>query len=438
MDKWHNQPIPGFLAYDLRLYGRRQTRQHMHNATTLKRTRNPGRKRGSFGEEREGIDRGEVPYPYFIPLEENHGTRVVMDGRQIIMVGSNDYLGLTQDPRVQEAALKAIERFGTSCSGSRFLNGTLELHEELEDRLALFVKKPATLTFTTGYQTNLGSISVMIDKQTLLIVDKNTHACVFDGIFLGGGKNSGAKLRRYRHNDMDHLERILEGTDPEAPKWIATDGVFSMEGDIADLPRLIELSERYNAQLYVDDAHGLGVIGETGRGVLEHFDVFEDVDLVTCTFSKSFASLGGFVAGDADAIDYIKHHSRPLIFSASIPPANIAAALKSLEIIEAEPELIAGLQRKSERMRNELGSLGFDTGESETPIIPIILRDDRKTFQFWKALFDAGVYTNAVVSPAVPPERSLLRTSIMATHCQEDLDIVLDAFEKTGRRMGII
>jgi 7-keto-8-aminopelargonate synthetase-like enzyme len=314
----------------------------------------------------------------------------------------------------------------------------LELHEELEDRLALFVKKPAALTFTTGYQTNLGSISVMVDKQTLLIADKNTHACVFDGIFLGGGLNSGAKLRRYRHNDMDHLERILEGMDPDAPKLIATDGVFSMEGDVANLPRLVELSKRCNARLYVDDAHGLGVVGETGRGVLEHFDVFEDVDLVTCTFSKSFASLGGFVAGDEDAIDYIKHHSRPLIFSASIPPANIAAALKSLEIIESEPDMIVGLQRKSERMRNELASLGFDTGESETPIIPILLRDDKKTFQFWKGLFDAGVYTNAVVSPAVPPERSLLRTSIMATHCQEDLDSVLDAFEKTGRRMGII
>jgi 7-keto-8-aminopelargonate synthetase-like enzyme len=226
--------------------------------------------------------------------------------------------------------------------------------------------------------------------------------------------------------------------DPEAPKLIATDGVFSMEGDIANLPRLVELSKGHNARLYVDDAHGLGVIGETGRGVLEHFDVFEDVDLVTCTFSKSFASLGGFVAGDEDAIDYIKHHSRPLIFSASIPPANIAAALKSLEIIESEPDLIEGLQRKSERVRNELTLLGFDTGESETPIIPILLRDDTKTFQFWKALFDAGVYTNAIVSPAVPPERSLLRTSIMATHCQEDLDDVLDAFEKTGRRLGII
>jgi len=410
----------------------------MHNVNQLKRTRDPVRKRDALREEKEGSEQGEVVYPYFIPLEENYGPRVVMAGREIIMVGSNNYLGLTRDPRVQEAAIKAIERFGTSCSGSRFLNGTLELHEELEARLALFVKKPAALTFTTGYQTNLGSISVMIDKQTLLIADRNTHACVFDGIFLGGGLNSGVKLRRYRHNDMDHLERILEGVDPDAPKLIATDGVFSMEGDVANLPRLVELSKSYNARLYVDDAHGLGVIGETGRGVLEYFDVFEDVDLVTCTFSKSFASLGGFVAGDEDAIDYIKHHSRPLIFSASIPPANIAAALKSLEIIESEPDMIAGLQRKSERMRNELASLGFDTGESETAIIPILLRDDRKTFQFWKALFDAGVYTNAVVSPAVPPERSLLRTSIMATHCQEDLDSVLDAFEKTGRRMGII
>jgi 8-amino-7-oxononanoate synthase len=410
----------------------------MPNVTPEKRTRHPVGKRSNYRRREEGIEQGDVAYPYFIPVEENHGPRVVMDGREVIMVGSNNYLGLTQDPRVQEAAIKAIERFGTSCSGSRFLNGTLELHEELEDRLALFMKKPAALTFTTGYQTNLGSISVMVDKQTIIIADKNTHACVFDGIFLGGGLNSGAKLRRYRHNDMDHLERILEGMDPEAPKLIATDGVFSMEGDLANVPGLIELSKRYNARIYIDDAHGLGVIGETGRGILEHFDVFEDVDLVTCTFSKSFASLGGFVAGDEDAIDYIKHHSRPLIFSASIPPANIAAALKSLDIIEAEPDLIEGLQRKSQRMRNDLASLGFDTGESETPIIPILLGDDTKTFRLWKALFDAGVYTNAVVSPAVPPERSLLRTSIMATHCQEDLDVVLDVFEKIGRRMGII
>jgi 7-keto-8-aminopelargonate synthetase-like enzyme len=250
--------------------------------------------------------------------------------------------------------------------------------------------------------------------------------------------NSGARLKRYQHNDMEHLERILEKMDPEAPKLIATDGVFSMEGDITNLPCLAELSRRYNARLFVDDAHGLGVLGKTGRGTLEHFDAFEDVALVTCTFSKSFASLGGFVAGDEEAVDHIKHFSRPLIFSASIPPANIAAALKSLDIIEAEPELIEGLQRKGLRMRNELSALGFDTGESETPIIPILVRDDQKTFRFWKALFDDGVYTNAVISPAVAPDRAMLRTSIMATHCQEDLDRVLETFEKIGKQLSII
>lgn len=377
-------------------------------------------------------------YPYFFPISENHGPRVVMEGREIIMIGSNNYLGLTKDPRVQEAAIKAIEKFGTSCSGSRFLNGTYDLHVELETRLAKFVKKEAALMFSTGYQTNVGAIYTILDKNAVVITDKTNHACLFDGILLAKGTNPGMVMRRYKHNDMDDLERVISTVDAELPKLIITDGVFSMEGDIVKLPRLIQIAKTYRARIYVDDAHGMGVLGKTGRGTLEHFQAFDEVDLVTTTFSKSFASLGGFVAGKAEVINYIKHFSRPLIFSAAIPPANTAAVLKSLEIIENEPEIVHRLQQTGEKMRREFTALGFDIGDSETPIIPILVRDYDKTFAFWKALFDAGIYTNAVVSPAVPPDRSLLRTSFMATHTDRDLDQVLDTFKKIGKKMGII
>jgi len=377
-------------------------------------------------------------YPYFFPISENYGPRVVMEGREIIMIGSNNYLGLTKDPRVQEAAIRAIEKFGTSCSGSRFLNGTYELHVELEARLAKFVKKEAALMFSTGYQTNVGAIYTILDKNSVVITDKTNHACLFDGILLAKGTNPGMVMRRYKHNDMDDLERVISTVDPELPKLIITDGVFSMEGDIVKLPRLLRIAKTHRARVYVDDAHGMGVLGKTGRGTLEHFHAFDEVDLVTTTFSKSFASLGGFVAGRAEVINYIKHFSRPLIFSAAIPPANTAAVLKALEIIESEPGIVHRLQQTGERMRREFTSLGFDTGDSETPIIPILVRDYDKTFAFWKALFEAGIYTNAVVSPAVPADRSLLRTSYMATHTDKDLDQVLDTFQKIGKQMGII
>jgi len=389
-----------------------------------------------FKRAKEAIEHGI--YPYFLPIEENYGPRVRMNGRDVIMIGSNNYLGLTQDPRVQEAAIKAIERYGTSCSGSRFLNGTLALHEELEHRLARFVRKEAALVFSTGYQTNLGSISTLIDKNDIVVTDKTNHASIFDGIFLAYGIRLGVTVKRYRHNDMEDLERVLSNLNPEAPKLIVTDGVFSMEGDIVKLPRLVEIARKYNARLYLDDAHGIGVLGETGRGTMEHFGIFKEVDLVMCTFSKSFASLGGFVAGDEQVIHYIKHFARPLIFSAAIPPANIAAVLKALEIIETEPQIVRRLHDISNRMRREFQAMGFNTGESETPIIPIIIGDDMKTFQFWKALFDAGIYTNAVISPAVPPDRSLLRTSYMATHTDDDLDRVLETFKQIGKQIGII
>ncbi len=389
-----------------------------------------------FTRAKEAIEMGI--YPYFKPIRENHGPRVVMDGKEIIMIGSNNYLGLTKDPRVQEAAIKAIEKYGTSCSGSRFLNGTLELHEELEEKLAAFVRKEAALCFSTGYQSNLGAISTIVTRDDFIITDKTNHASIFDGIFLSAGLNMGGNIKRYKHNDMDDLERVLSRIEPEKPKMIITDGVFSMEGDIVNLPRLVEIAARYKARVYVDDAHGLGVEGNTGRGTQEHYDIWDEVDLVMCTFSKSFASLGGFIAGKSEVIHYIKHFSRPLIFSASMPPANIASVLKSLEIIQNEPQIVKRLQQTGKKMIREFQAMGFNTGESETPIVPIIIGNDDKTFQFWGTLFQNGVYANPVISPAVPPDRALIRTSYMATHEDRDLDIVLDKFKKIGKELGII
>ncbi|GAB4333849.1 MAG: pyridoxal phosphate-dependent aminotransferase family protein [Calditrichia bacterium] len=391
----------------------------------------------NFTRAKEAMEQGI--YPYFKPIRENNGTRVIMDGREIIMAGSNNYLGLSLDPRVQEAAKKAIDRYGTSCSGSRFLNGTLELHEELEAQLAEFVKKEAALVFSTGYQSNLGAISTIISKNDIIITDKTNHASIFDGIFMAAGLNMGhITVKRYKHNDMEDLERVLAKLDPESPKIIITDGVFSMEGDLVKLPQLVEIARRYNTRVYVDDAHGLGVEGATGRGTQEHFNIWNEVDLVMCTFSKSFASLGGFIAGQAEVVHYIKHLSRPLIFSAAIPPANLATVLKSLEIIKEEPQRVRRLQEIGKKMIREFQAMGFNTGESETPIVPIIIGDDEKTFLFWRALFEEGVYTNPVISPAVPPDRSLIRTSYMAIHTDEELDIILDRFKKIGKRMGII
>jgi 8-amino-7-oxononanoate synthase len=389
-----------------------------------------------FTRAKEAMEQGM--YPYFKPIQENHGPRVIMDGKEIIMIGSNNYLGLTKDPRVQEAAIKAIERYGTSCSGSRFLNGTLELHEELEARLASFVKKEAALCFSTGYQSNLGAISTLLTKEDTIITDKTNHASIFDGIFLAAGFNMGADVKRYKHNDMSDLERVLSKLDPQKPRMIITDGVFSMEGDLVKLPKLAELAQKYKARLYVDDAHGLGVEGKTGRGTLEHYNIWDEVDLLMCTFSKSFASLGGFIAGKSEVIHYIKHFARPLIFSASMPPANIAAVLKSLEIIESEPQIVHRLQQIGKKMIREFQALGFNTGESQTPIVPIIIGEDEKTFQFWATLFQEGIYANPIISPAVPPDRALIRTSFMATHQDEDLAIVLEKFKKIGKAMGLI
>jgi 8-amino-7-oxononanoate synthase len=371
-------------------------------------------------------------YPYFIPLEENEGTEVSYQGKRLIMIGSNNYLGLTTHPKVREAASAALARFGTSCTGSRFLNGNLALHEKLEEELAAFVGKEAALVFSTGFHVNLGAISTLVGKDDMVLIDKDDHASIVDGCRLSYGK-----VKRFRHNDMEGLERALKSCPLGSGRFIVVDGVFSMGGDIAPLPDIVKLAKRYGARVMVDDAHSLGILGE-GKGTAAHFKLTDQVDLIMGTFSKSLASLGGFVAGDRLVVDYIKHVARSLIFSASIPPANAAAALAALEVIKEEPELREKLWKVSERVHRSLREMGFDTGQSETPVIPVIVGNDRKTFDFWRSLFDEGVFTNPVVSPAVAPKDSRLRTSYMATHTEAQIDRVLAAFKKCGRKMGII
>jgi 8-amino-7-oxononanoate synthase len=378
-------------------------------------------------------------YPYFIPIEDNRGSKVVMMGRELIMIGSNNYLGLSWDPRLQEAAKLAVDKYGTSCSGSRFINGTLTLHEELEERLARFVHKEAALCFTTGYQTNLGSVSALVTRGEQILSDRYNHASIMDATFLASGMtNGGISLHRYRHNSPANLEKLLGELDKDIPKLIVTDGVFSMEGDIVKLTDLKRIADSYNARIYLDEAHSLGVIGETGRGTEEHYGVRGVADLVMGTFSKSFGSIGGFVAGDAVVIDYIKHFARPLIFSASMPPANIAAVMAALTIIESEPEHTRRLQEIAAFMIAGFKSLGFNVGVAETAVIPLIIGDSAQTFLFWKALFENGIYANPVVSPAVPPGRSLIRTSYMSIHTDEELEQVLEITAREGKRLGII
>ncbi len=378
-------------------------------------------------------------YPYFIPIEENRGTKVVMKGRELIMIGSNNYLGLSWDPRVQEASIKAIEKYGTSCSGSRLINGTLALHEELEHHLARFVGRKAALCFTAGYLTNLGCISAILGRRDHILSDRYNHASIVDGIMLSTGLSNGTiRLHRYHHNNPEHLEKVLAELPPEEPKLIVTDGVFSMEGDIVKLPQVRKVADRYNARIYLDEAHALGVIGETGRGSEEHHGAAGAADLVMGTFSKSLGSIGGFVAGEPEVIDYIKHFSRPLIFTASMPPAMIGSVMAALEIMEKEPEHTRRLQHIARYMISGFKKLGFNVGIAETPIVPLLVGDNEKTFMFWKALFENGVYTNPVVSPAVPPDRSLIRTSFMSIHTNEELDQVLEVAGREAAKLGII
>ncbi len=372
-------------------------------------------------------------YPYFKPVATAEDTEVVIEGRRVLMLGSNNYLGLTTHPKVVKAAIEAVRKYGTSSCGSRFLNGTLTLHRELEERLAAFLKREAALVFSTGFQTNLGTISALVGKGDVVICDKWDHASIFDGARLAYGE-----MRRFRHNDMDDLERVLRDCPEEAGKLIVVDGLFSMEGDLAPLPRIVELAQKYGARLMVDDAHALGVLGEHGRGTAEHFGVEDKVDLIMGTFSKSFASLGGVIAGDAYVIEYIQHHARSMIFSASMPPAAVAAVLAALDVIETEPERRKQLWKNTRKMLKGLKELGFDTGRSETPVIPIVVGDMMKALEMWRKLFENGVYVNVVLPPAVPQGRALLRTSYMATHTEEQLDFALDVFEKVGKECGLI
>jgi 8-amino-7-oxononanoate synthase len=371
-------------------------------------------------------------YPFFIPMEGNEGTEAIFHGRRLIMCGSNNYLGLTMDPRVRQAAVEAIHKYGTSCTGSRFMNGTLEMHEQLERELAEFVGKQAALVFSTGMQTNLGTISAIVGRGDYVILDKEDHASIVDGARLCWGET-----KRFKHNDMQDLERVLASLPEDKGKLVVVDGLYSMEGDIAPLPELIPLCKKYEARLMVDDAHGIGVLGK-GRGTGAHFGMTKDVDLIMSTFSKSFASLGGFIAGDEPVIHYIKHHARALMFSASIPPANAAAALAALHIMRDEPQHTERLNAIADKMRAGYRGLGFDIGNSITPIIPILIGDDLKTVFTWKALFEEGVFVNPVISPGVSPGRQMLRTSYMASHTGAQMDRVLEMFAKVGKNMGLI
>lgn len=377
--------------------------------------------------------KAEGLYPYFKPLQATDGTTVKIDGREVIMAGSNNYLGLTNDPRVIEAARNVITDYGTGCTGSRYLNGTLDLHLELEEKLARFMRKDACVLFSTGYQTNEGAIQTIAGRKDIIFSDKDNHACIVTGTLV-----SNAKTMRYRHNDMEQLQKLLERADEHAGKIIVSDGVFSMSGTIAKVDKMVEMKKKYDTRLYLDDAHAIGVIGEGGRGSASTFGLMDEVDLISGTFSKSFASLGGFLVGDQEVIEYIRHHSPAHIFSASMPPANVATVLKALEILQEETWRLERLQEISNYMRTELRNLGFNVWTSQTPIIPVVIGEMEECFRFWKDLFEAGVYVNAVVPPAVPQGQSLVRTSYMATHTDEHLDLILEAFRKVGIKRGII
>jgi 8-amino-7-oxononanoate synthase len=371
-------------------------------------------------------------YPYFVPFDDSEGTVVHHNGRDIIMLGSNNYLGLTTHPKVRKAAQDAIEQYGTSCTGSRFLNGTLSIHHELEERLAAYAGKEAALVFSTGMQVNLGVISAIVGRGDVAVTDKEDHASILDGCRLSYGE-----MKRFKHNDVADLDRVLKSIDDNKGALVIVDGVYSMGGDITPLPEVCEVTEKNGARLMVDDAHSVGVLGG-GPGTSAHFGMTDRVDLIMYTFSKSFASIGGSIAGDEDVIHYIKHHARSLIFSASLPAPNVATVLAALDIMENEPEIVDRLWDNINYMQENLTALGFDIGNSQTAVIPIIVRDEGKTLMFWKALFDNGVYTNIVVPPGVPPNMSLLRTSYMATHTREHLDRALDILDKVGHEHGIL
>ena len=375
-------------------------------------------------------------YPYFHPINSAPGDEVVVDGRKCIMVGSNNYLGLVNHPKVKEAAAKAVMEYGTGCTGSRFLNGTLDLHLELEEKLAKFVNKERALVFSTGFQTNLGTISCLAGKRDAIVIDRQVHACIVDGCRMSYGK-----VYKFAHNDMVDLERVMANARRENKSggvMLVVDGVFSMEGDIINLPGVVKICKKYEARLLVDDAHSVGVLGKTGAGTAEHFGLTDDVDLIMGTFSKSFAGIGGFVAGDDDIIDYVQHNARTMIFSASIPPSAAAAVIAALEVMKEEPERRERLWVNAQRIVREFRALGLNIGHTATPIVPIIVGDDHLCFSFWKVLLENGLFTNPVVAPAVPPGSALLRTSYTATHTDEQLDQVIEIVGRIAKQMGLI
>lgn len=375
-------------------------------------------------------------YPYFRAIEENEGPVVQIEGRKVIMAGSNNYLGLTAHPSVKEAAIKAVEKYGTGCSGSRYLTGTLDLHIELEERLAKFFKTEAVLLFSTGYQTAQGIIPTLVQRGEYVVSDKDNHACIIAGNLMA--KGATAEFVRYKHNDMDDLERVICKLPEDAPKLIVSDGVFSTGGEIVNLPRLNEIAKKTGARILIDDAHSVGVIGKGGRGTASEFDLESEIDMTMGTFSKTFASLGGFVAGGKSVINYLKHHSLALIFSASPTPASVASALAALDILEKEPERVKKLIRNADKMRAGLKKAGFNIIDGRTAIVPVIVGNDEIAFQMWRMLYDAGVFVNVFISPGVPQGRQMMRTSYMASHEDEHLDAILDIFTDTGKKLGLI
>jgi 8-amino-7-oxononanoate synthase len=371
-------------------------------------------------------------YPYFRVVESEQDPEVIVQGKKMVMLGSNNYLGLTSHPKVKEAAIAAVKKYGSGCAGSRFLNGTLDIHVQLEEKLAKFFRKENALTFSTGYQTNLGIISSIAGKDDVVVIDKLDHASIIDACRL-----SYAEVKKFKHNDMGSLEFVLK-TCGDRGKLVVVDGVYSMEGDIAPLPDIVTMCKKYGARLMVDDAHGVGVLGKTGRGTAEHFGLEDDVDIIMGTYSKSMASIGGFVVASEDVIHYIKHTSRPLIFSASPPPASVASVIAALDVIDKEPERRERLWHNTHKMMKAFKQMGYDIGTTETPIIPLLMGEMERTFMMWKILSDEGVFVNPVVPPATQPGRSLIRTSYMATHTDEQLDRVLVILEHAGKKLGVI
>ncbi|HLE33493.1 MAG TPA: pyridoxal phosphate-dependent aminotransferase family protein [Bacteroidota bacterium] len=382
-------------------------------------------------------------YPYFHAIEESEGPVVRIEGRKVIMAGSNNYLGLTADPRVKEAARKAIDKYGTGCSGSRYLTGTLDLHVELERRLSAFFGKEDCLLYSTGYQTAQGIIPTLVQRGEYVVSDKDNHACIVAGNLMAAGGNSlmdgkAQTIVRYKHNDMKHLESVISNLPADAGKLIVSDGVFSTSGEIVNLPEMVRIAKKYNGRILIDDAHAVGVIGKGGRGTASHYGLEKETDMTMGTFSKTFASLGGFVVGDRSVINYLKHQAPALIFSASPTPASVAAAIVALDILEKEPELIDKLMYNARKMRVGLAKMGYRVNEHDSAVVPVIIGDTEKVLMMWRGLFDAGVFVNAFIRPGVPPGMEMLRTSYMATHEDHHLDKILEIFCSVGKKLGII